>query len=123
MRFAVGVQLRSLVLLRLFDPGGRVRNLGAQKIKQLPDVLTGQRLANVGIGLGLIFGLASATYGSVQYFIQHRQASLFATKYADVLKAADMGELLWYNSTPDMRKGKTAPSSSTSWNPSRKRSG
>ena len=40
------------------------------KIQQFPDMLTGQGLANVGIGLGLVFGLASGTFSTVQYFVQ-----------------------------------------------------
>ena len=35
------------------------------KIKQLPDILTGKGLANFGIGLGLVFGLASGTVSTV----------------------------------------------------------
>ncbi len=78
-----------------------------QKIKELPDILTGQKLANLGIGLGLVFGLASGTFTTVQYMVRHRQATSFAKKYTEVLKRGDLGEMLWYNSTPDGRKGKT----------------
>ena len=68
-----------------------------QKIKQLPDILTGQKLANLGIGLGLVFGLASGTFSTVQYMVRHKQATSFATKYTEVLERGDMGEMLWYN--------------------------
>jgi hypothetical protein len=78
-----------------------------RKINQLPDVLTGKGLANAGIFLGLVFGLVSGTFSTVQYLVQDRQAKLFAAKYAEVIKAGDLGEMLWYNSHPDNRKGKT----------------
>ena len=78
------------------------------KIKQLPDILTGKGLANFGIGLGLVFGLASGTVSTVEYFVRIRQATLFAKTYAAVLERADKAEMLWYNAHPDMRKGKTA---------------
>ena len=79
-----------------------------QKIKQLPDILTGKGLANAGIFLGLVCGLASGTFFSVQYAVRTRQATLFAKQYAEVLKGADLGEMLWYNAHPDSRKGKTS---------------
>jgi hypothetical protein len=78
-----------------------------RKIKQLPDVLTGQGLANAGIGLGLVFGLASGTFTTVQYVVRTKQATLFATRYAEALRGADLGEMLWYGSSPEARKGKT----------------
>ena len=36
-----------------------------------------------------------------------RQATLFAKKYAKVLEAGDMSNILWYNSHPETRKDKT----------------
>ncbi len=78
------------------------------KIQQLPDILTGKGLANFGIGLGLVFGLASGTVSTVEYFVRVRQATLFAKTYTGVLERADKAEMLWYNAHPDMRKGKTA---------------
>ncbi len=78
------------------------------KIQQLPDILTGKGLANFGIGLGLVFGLASGTVSTVEYMVRMRQATLFANTFAAVLERADRAEMLWYNAHPDMRKGKTA---------------
>jgi hypothetical protein len=78
------------------------------KIKQLPDILTGKGLANAGIGMGLVFGLASGTVSTVEYLVRQRQATLFAKSYVEVLKRADLPEMLWYNAHPDLRKGKTA---------------
>jgi uncharacterized protein DUF4190 len=77
-------------------------------IRRLPDMLTGQRLASVGIALGVVFGASSATIATVQYLVRSRQASLFATKYATVLESGDLSSILWYNSHPETRKDKTA---------------
>jgi hypothetical protein len=77
-------------------------------IRRFPDMLTGQGLANAGIGLGLVFGLASGTITTVQYVVRSKQAGLFALRYAEVLRSADKGQMLWYNAHPDMRKGKTS---------------
>ena len=77
-------------------------------IRRLPDMLTGQRLASAGIVLGVVFGAASLTITTVQYFVRSRQATLFATKYATVLESGDLSSVLWYNSHPETRKDKTA---------------
>jgi hypothetical protein len=79
-----------------------------RSILRFPDMLTGKGLANLGIGLGLIFGLAAGTISTVQYVIRSRQAAKFAVMYADILKSPDLGEILWYNAHPDMRKDKTS---------------
>ncbi len=79
-----------------------------RSIKRFPDMLTGKGLANAGIGLGLIFGLAAGTISTVQYVVRSRQATKFAVMYAGVLKSPDLGEILWYNAHPDMRKDKTS---------------
>jgi len=76
-------------------------------IKRYPDVLTGRGLANAGIALGLIFGLTSFTVLSVQDFIRTREAAKFARQYAEVLKTGTLGEVLWYNLHPEIRKSKT----------------
>ncbi len=78
------------------------------KIQQLPDILTGKGLANAGIGLGLIFGLGSGTVSTVQHLVRVKQATLFANKYLEVLRGADLSEMLWYNAHPDTKKGRTA---------------
>ena len=76
-------------------------------IKQYPDMLTGRRLANLGIALGLIFGLVVATYTTVQYLVLKREAERFGEIYAKVLAEGNLGDALWYGMYPDSRKDKT----------------
>jgi hypothetical protein len=78
-----------------------------RSIKRYPDMLTGTRLANAGIALGLTFGLVSATVTSVQYFVRSRAAVKFAQEYAEVLNRRELPEMLWYNMGADSRKEKT----------------
>jgi hypothetical protein len=81
--------------------------LANRSIRRYPDMLTGGGLAKAGITLGLVFGLVSATYTGVQYFVRSRAADSFARKYAEVLKSSGEGEVLWYTLHPAQRKEKT----------------
>ncbi len=81
--------------------------LAQRAIRRYPDMLTGSGLANAGIALGLVFGLISGTVSAVQYFVRLRQAEEYAKKYAEVLKSPSLGDVLWYNTHPDIRKEKT----------------
>lgn len=76
-------------------------------IKRTPDILTGRRLANAGITLGLVFGLTVVTYTTIQNFIIGREASKFAQFYAKVLKEGSYGEALLYRQPPETREKKT----------------
>jgi Domain of unknown function (DUF4190) len=78
-----------------------------RSIKHHPDMLTGTRLANAGIALGLIFGLVSATVSSVQYFVRSRAALKFAQEYAEIINRRSLPDMLWYNMGADSRKEKT----------------
>lgn len=77
-------------------------------IKRKPDVLTGIRLANVGIALGLVFGLTVTTYTTIQNFILGREASKFAQVYAKVLKEGSLGDALLYRDAKEVREKTTA---------------
>ena len=77
-------------------------------IKRHPDVLTGRRLANAGIAMGLIFGLVVITYTTVHNFILGREAASFAGTYAKVLKEGSFGDALLYRESSELRKAKTA---------------
>jgi hypothetical protein len=76
-------------------------------IRRRPDMLTGARVANVGIALGMIFGLTSATVATVQSVVRTQAAERFAKKYAETLKESTEGTALWYNLHPSQRSSKT----------------
>src|SRR5205807_2081309 len=76
-------------------------------INRHPDMLTGRRLANAGIAMGLIFGLVAATYTAVQSFVLTREAAKFGRQYAEVFQQRSLGEILWYRLNPEIRKTKT----------------
>jgi hypothetical protein len=77
-------------------------------IKRKPDLLTGTRLANFGIALGLIFGLTVITYTTIQNSILGRAASKFALEYAKVLKEGSLGDALRYRDPEETREKTTA---------------
>jgi hypothetical protein len=77
--------------------------LARRAIQQYPDMLTGERLANAGIALGLVFGLVTATYTGVQTFVRSRQAEQFAKRYAQALEAPGIAEIITYNVHPSSR--------------------
>ena len=82
--------------------------LADRKIGRFSDVLTGRGFAQAGIGLGLIFGLASVTTSAVQGYLRTSAATRFATAYAQVLQDKSLEDALWYQAPPDERKKKTS---------------
>ena len=76
-------------------------------IRRYPDMLTGQPLANVGIALGLIFGLGCGTYTTVQSVVRTRMAETFAHQYEKTLNAHSLADMLFFNLHPDSRKDQT----------------
>jgi hypothetical protein len=81
--------------------------LAHRAIKRSPDTLTGGRLANAGIALGLVFGLAVVTYTGLQFVILRREATRFGLEYAKVLKDGTFGDLLLLRESPDRRENQT----------------
>jgi hypothetical protein len=79
-----------------------------RSIRRFPDMLTGSGLANAGMLLGLVFGLASGTIVTVQYLVRSRQAEKFARKYAEVLKMPTMGDVIKFTRHPEAVKDKTS---------------
>jgi len=76
-------------------------------IKRHPDMLTGRRLANTGIVLGLVFGLVAFTYTTVQNLVLGWEAQKFGQSYAEVLKKGSLGDVLWHGIHPEQRKTKS----------------
>ena len=81
--------------------------LSQRKIQRFPDTLTGQRLAQTGIALGLIFSLTSLTITMVQSVIRERQARAFAQGFELVLTKGGIDDVLFYNQPPPVRKDST----------------
>lgn len=84
-------------------------------IKRHPDLLTGARLANTGIGLGLVFSLAVLTYTTVMSIIITREAERFSATFAKVLKEGSFGDALLYRIPAEQRKDRTAASMEQEW--------
>jgi len=78
--------------------------LAIRRIHRLPDVLTGQGMARVGIGMGLVFGLAAVTNDTVQGMVRSNKAATFGKMYADLLKRGSLNQCFWYQSQPASRK-------------------
>ena len=74
-------------------------------IQRFPDMLTGRKLAQAGVAMGLIFGLGIFTISTVQGVIRSRNAAVFARHYADVMKTGTLADVLWLGMPPSQRKG------------------
>ncbi|GAC1464872.1 MAG: hypothetical protein NVSMB9_03940 [Isosphaeraceae bacterium] len=81
--------------------------LSERKIQRFPDILTGRRFAQAGIGLSLIFGLTSVSIASVQGLLRSREARVFAVTYEDVLRKGTFEQAVWYAQSPSFRNQTT----------------
>ena len=81
--------------------------LSMRKIQRMPDILTGQKLAQTGIILGLVFGLTAATIAWVQTAMKVSQAKKFARQYEDVMTKGSIDDCIWYSQPPERRKDVT----------------
>lgn len=81
--------------------------LADRAISRAPDRLAGRGLAQVGIVLGLLFGLTTVTIGTVQDFLRAREAKAFAQVYEEVLKTGSFEQVVWYEQPPEVRKAHT----------------
>jgi hypothetical protein len=79
-----------------------------RSIQRYPDMLTGQTMARVGVLLGLVFGLSIAAITNLQSYLVRREASAFATTYAETLKSGSLQDLYWMGLPPAVREKKTA---------------
>jgi hypothetical protein len=78
-----------------------------RKIVRYSDVLTGRKIAQAGIALGLIFGLGVITVTAVQYKLLAWEAGKFARVYEGVLNKGTLEDAIWYGQNPLYRKSKT----------------
>ena len=81
--------------------------LAHRHIRKLPDVLTGTKLANAGIGLALAFTLAAFTVSGVQGWIYGREAAKFARTYVDAIRDGTRDDLVYFQIPASQRVGKT----------------
>jgi len=79
-----------------------------RNIQHYPDLLTGKTLAQVGAGMGLVFGLGIFTVSTVQGLLVSQNAKGFANHYATVFKTSGLGDILWWGMHPSQRKS-TSP--------------
>jgi Domain of unknown function (DUF4190) len=78
--------------------------LAHRNIRHYPDMLTGHGLASAGVALGLIFGLGSATYTTVQFYVRSSLAQQFAKHYAETVQSGSFAEVLTLHMVPAARK-------------------
>jgi hypothetical protein len=79
-----------------------------REIRRLSDVLTGEKLANAGIALGLMFSLSALTLGFVQDQIVLHESKKFGQTFNTVLQKGSIDDALFLKLAPEARKGKTA---------------
>ncbi len=81
--------------------------MAIRAIRRLPEALTGERMANTGIALGLLFSLAALTIAFMQMWIIDREATKFARGYVDAVQSAALPQLLFLHEEPRVRKERT----------------
>lgn len=77
-----------------------------RRIRRDPEIWTGKKMAQAGMALGLVFGLAAVTNTLVQDFLRSRGAGQFASQYAEVLKKGRIEDAVFYTVSPLAREGK-----------------
>ena len=77
-------------------------------IQRYSDILTGRKLAQTGVALGLIFGLGIFTVTTVRAIVRSRHAASYAKYYAEALKTASLPELLMLEVPPSQRGSVTS---------------
>jgi hypothetical protein len=77
--------------------------LADRRIQRFPEILTGRKLAQAGIAMGLCFSLMALTLGTVQRFVYSRSAAKFSEKYVEILQKGTLGDMLWYGINPKSR--------------------
>jgi hypothetical protein len=78
-----------------------------RQIRRYPDLLTGTGLANAGIAMGLITGLAAPTLYIVQRSIIDRQARAYGEQLAQALQEEGLPGAFWVSQPPAARSQTT----------------
>lgn len=92
----------------LFGAIAIIFGLMAQRnIRSLPDTLTGSRMADAGIALGLLFSLSALTVTIAQSWIINREATRFARTYVEALRSGSLDDVLFLEIHPESRKTKS----------------
>lgn len=81
--------------------------LAEWKIRRYPDVLTGRKLARIGIAVSLLSIISAVTTSTVTDLIVRRQATQFANQYIRTLKEGSLDDVIFYSVPLSMRQGKT----------------
>ncbi len=81
--------------------------MAIRAIRHMPEALTGERMANVGIALGLLFSLTALTVDFVHSWIIRREATKFAHSYVEALRSGSLEQVLYLHAFPSYRKEKT----------------
>ncbi|RUL89004.1 DUF4190 domain-containing protein [Tautonia sociabilis] len=81
--------------------------IALRMIRRYPDLLTGAGLANVGIALGLITGLAAPTISFVQHSILARQARAYGDLFSQTLQEKGLADAFWIAQPPSRREQTT----------------
>ena len=75
-----------------------------RKIRRMPEVYTGRGLAQAGIAMGLVFGLAAGTNMIVNAMIIRRGANAFGREVAKALDSAELERVVHLKMPSDARK-------------------
>lgn len=78
--------------------------MARRQIRRMPDVWTGSKMADVGTGLGLLFGLSAVTISVVQLAIINHQARKFALDYVATLRSGSLEDAIYFQQHPESRK-------------------
>lgn len=79
--------------------------LADRKIQLYSDVLTGRKLAQAGLAMGLIFGLAVVTNTLVADFLLKRRLEQFSVQYLSTLQEKPLADAIWYRMPASSRRG------------------
>ncbi len=82
--------------------------LALRRIKRFPDVYTGLKMAQAGIGLAVLFSLVSLSISFAYQFTLNKNAQAYADSLTDVLKARRPEELLFLK-VPESQRGDLTP--------------